>query len=191
MKNGTNRLITERYITNTERSVGNLSYICPLPLGFKYPNFTDEAIQDIKERLTGYEETGVVKYYQNVLDVKKENDVLILRSKWKQVKAKDIPIYYNSDNTKVVIGVDKSLIEADPTILIFLGIVNFQPFAIESNLPDNLDGLLIYGGTISDLGEPVNINYFEGKNCIVKLLDTSTKLDMNIETLPRADYIVG
>ena len=58
MKSGTNRLITERYITNTERSVGNLSYICPLPLGFNYPNFTDEAIQDIKKRLTGYEETG-------------------------------------------------------------------------------------------------------------------------------------
>lgn len=184
MKSGTNRLITERYITNTERSVGNLSYICPLPLGFDYPNFTDEAIQVVKNKFISLEESGV-KYYQNVVDAKKENDIIILRSKWKQIKAEDIPIYYNSDNTQVVIGIDKSLSEIDPIIPILLSIGSFQSFGIEAKPDINL---LIYDGTIQGLSKTVNIIYFNGENYINKILDTPTKLDMNIETLPRADY---
>ena len=74
---------------------------------------------------------GVAKYYQNVLEGKKENDVLILKSKWQPVKAKDIPIYYNSDNTQVVIGFDKSLIEIDPRISLLIQSPTFQPFAVE------------------------------------------------------------
>lgn len=186
MKSGTNRLITERYITNTERSVGNLSYITPLPFGFSYPNFTDEAIQAVKNRFISLEKSGV-KYYQNVVDAKKENDELIIKTKWKQIKAEDIPIYYESTKHLVVIGFDKSIDEVDPRISLLLGIANFQPFAIEAK-PDT--NLLIYDGTVPELSTFVNIIYFNGENFNYNL-DNPVKLNLNMETLPRADYIIG
>ena len=185
MKSGTNRLITERYITNTERSVGNLSYICPLPLSFDYNGFDTEEIQNLKENLIKLEKSPGVKFYQNILTIKQfeengSNKTSIL-SKWTQVKAEDIPVFVN--HGKVYIGLDYDIFTQYEGLI---NIFQFQSFAIEVN--DNLNGrdLTIFSGTTTS-STTVNIYVKSGAN----LVGDVNIYKMNIETLPQVDYKVG
>ena len=185
MKSGTNRLITERYITNTERSVGNLSYICPLPLGFDYTGFGTEEIQNVKENLIKLEKEKGIKFYQNILTIKlfEENAInkTSISSKWTQVKAEDIPVFTKND--RVYIGLEESIFTQYE---ILINLYAFQPFAIEVN--DDLNGheLMIFSGTATHSTE-VSMFMKSGKTMIGEV----NVYKMNIETLPQAEYKVG
>lgn len=185
MKSGTNRLITERYITNTERSVGNLSYICPLPLRFDYTNFGTEEIQNVKENLIKLEKEKGIKFYQNILTVKNfEEDgsnKTDISSKWTQVKAEDIPVF--AQNDRVYIGLEESIFTQYELLI---NLFHFQAFAIEVN--DDLNGkeFTIFTGTVNASME-VSMFMKSGKNMIGNL----NVYKMNIETLPQAEYKVG
>lgn len=185
MKSGTNRLITERYITNTERSVGNLSYICPLPLGFDYTGFGTEEIQNVKENLIKLEKEEGIKFYQNIITVKsiEENGVnkTSLSTKWTQVKAEDIPVFTKNDN--VYIGLDENTFTQYEVLIVLF---QFQPFAIEVN--DDLNGreLQLFSGTTTNT-TTVTIGIKSGSNLIGERMN----FKLNVESLPEAHYNIG
>lgn len=185
MKSGTNRLITERYITNTERSVGNLSYICPLPLGFNYPGFGTEEIQNVKENLIKLEKEEGIKFYQNIITAKQfeENGVnkTSLSTKWTQVKAENIPVFTKND--RVYVGLDENMFTQYEVLI---SLFQFQPFAIEVN--DDLNGreLQLFSGTTSS-STTVTIGIKSGSNLIGERMN----FKLNVESLPEAHYNIG
>lgn len=65
-------------------------------------------------------------------------------------------------------------------------LTRFQSLAVEVKGERNL---LIYGGTVPDLGKVVNILYNNGKTIIGKELE-DLKINVSIETLPGAEYLV-